>query len=254
VRTPQAFNAAFERRGIDAVCVAIQVPTARFDAALAGLKALPNLDGFIVTAPHKAAVMRYCDEIGEDGRLVGAVNTIRRLPDGRYAGTMLDGHGFVTGLRKQGHEPRGKRIFIAGAGGASSAISVALARAGAAEITLHNRTRARAEALAARLAAAFPACRVAVGTSDPSGHDIAINATPLGLEPGDPFSFDVARLTPDMLVAEVLMKPETTALLVTARDRGCRIHQGRHMLEQQLDLMFEFLKIGAGAEKTGREQ
>ena len=246
VRTPISFNERFAAMGIDAVCVPILIPPAQFDVALAGMKAMPNLDGFIITAPHKSGVMRFCDAIEPGARLVGAVNTVRRDADGRYAGTMLDGHGFVAGLRVQGHDPAGKSVFIFGAGGAASAISFALAQAGVARITIRNRTLEHAAQLAARLQAAFPGLSAQPGDG-PHGHDIALNATPVGLEPGDPLPFPIAALSPGTLVAEVLMKPPTTALLAAAAAAGYNIHQGRHMLENQLGLMFDFLRIGKAA-------
>jgi shikimate dehydrogenase len=242
VRTPTSFNERFATLGIDAICVPIQIPADRFDAGLHGLKAMPNLDGFIVTAPHKASVIPFCDEIEPGAKLVGAVNTVRREPDGRYIGTMLDGRGFVQGLKAEGRDPRGQSIFICGAGGVASAISFALAEAGIARITLRDRTLARAESLAARIAAAYPACKVGVGDA-PAGHDIALNATPVGLQAEDPLPFEIGELSPGMLVAEVLMKPPMTALLVAAAEAGHPIHQGRHMLDHQLGLMFDFLKL-----------
>ncbi|TCT05707.1 shikimate dehydrogenase family protein [Aquabacter spiritensis] len=243
VRTPLVFNAYFAAHEIAAVCVPIHIRPEDLAAGMAGLKAIANLDGFIVTAPHKARVAQMVERLGQDGALVGAVNTVRREADGSYSGTMLDGHGFVAGLAGAGHAVRGRSIYIAGAGGAAAALAFALAAAGIRALTVFNRTRERAEDLLARVKAAFPAVEVRFGTRDPRGHDIAVNATPLGLEPGDGFSFDVARAEPPMLVAEVLMKPETTALLRAAAARGCAIHQGKHMLDGQRDLMMAYFGL-----------
>jgi shikimate dehydrogenase len=243
VRVPAVFNARFAERGLDAACVPLHVSAAGFAAAVAGLRALQNLDGFVVTAPHKHAIVALCDEVVGEGRLVGAVNAVRRAPDGRLVGDLFDGQGFVAGLRAAGHAPQGKRVFVAGAGGAASAVAFALARAGVAAITIHNRTAPRAEALARKLQAAYPSCDVRAGGADPAGHDLAVNATSVGLEPGDPLPIDVSRLAPATVVAEVLMKPEKTPLLVAAERRGCPIHLGRHMLDRQVDLMFEFFAV-----------
>jgi shikimate dehydrogenase len=158
-------------------------------------------------------------------------------------GDLFDGLGFIAGLRTHEIEPRGKRIYIAGAGGAGTALAFALAGAGAGQLTIYNRTAPKAQSLAARVAAAFPQCEVRVGGPDPSGHDIAVNATALGLEAGDPMPFDVERLTPATIAAEVIMKPETTALLHAAAARGCRIHQGKHMLDGQAGLLARFLAM-----------
>ena len=148
VRTPTSFNARFAEHGRDAICIPLQIPAASFDTCLAGLKAMPNLDGLVVTAPHKTAVMRFCDG-DRTGRAVGRRGQ-HHTPGCRMAGsrgTMLDGYGFVTGLQRQGHDVRGKSVFIQGAGGAASAIGFALAEAGAREIRFRNRTLARAEGL-----------------------------------------------------------------------------------------------------------
>lgn len=240
VRVPMVFNARFAARGIDAACVPLHVTAARLPAAIGGLRALENLDGFVVTAPHKHTMVGLCDEVVGEGRLVDAVNAVRRATDGRLVGDLFDGQGFVAGLRAAGHAVQGKRAFVAGAGGAASAVSFALARAGVAAIAIHNRTAPRAEALVRKLRAAYPACDVRTGPADPSGHDLAVNATAVGLEPGDPLPFDVSGLPRTTVVAEVLMKPEKTPLLVAAERHGCPIHLGRHMLDGQVDLMFEF--------------
>jgi shikimate dehydrogenase len=241
VRTPMVFNARFDAGGHDAVLIPLLVPLATLPRTLEGLRTLGNFGGCVVTAPLKGPCAALCDVLEGNGRLAGAVNALRRDPDGRLVGDLFDGLGFVAGLRAQGTEPRGQRVFVAGAGGAATALAFALAGAGVASLTLHNRTRDKAEALAARVAAAFPQCAVRVGGDDPRGHDIAVNATALGLEPGDPMSFDVDRLDASTLAAEVIMKPETTALLQRAAARGCRIHQGRHMLDGQAALLARFL-------------
>jgi len=240
VRVPAVFNARFAAHGTDAACVPLHVGAAGLAAAVGGLRALLNLDGFVVTAPHKHAIVALCDEVVGEGRLVGAVNAVRRGADGRLVGDLFDGQGFVAGLRAAGHSPQGKRVFLMGAGGAASAVGFALARAGVAAITIHNRTAPRAEALARKLQAAYPSCDVRAGSAHPAGHDLAVNATSVGLEPGDPLPFDVSALPRTTVVAEVLMKPEKTALLAAAERRGCPIHLGRHMLDRQVDLMFEF--------------
>jgi shikimate dehydrogenase len=134
-------------------------------------------------------------------------------------------------------------VFICGAGGAARAIGFALADAGVAHITFKNRTVARAEALAVQLNAAYP--NLATVGASPGGHDVALNATPVGLEPEDPLPFAIADLSPGTLAAEVLMKPPVTALLVAAAAAGFDTHQGRHMLDRQLDLMFDFLRISS---------
>jgi shikimate dehydrogenase len=253
VRTPMVFNDYFAAYDIDAVCLPIHIERDRLQAGWSGLNAIANLDGFIVTAPHKAGAKQLSDALTGDSPHVGMVNAVRRERDGSYTGTLLDGHGFVAGLRSQGHEPAGKRIYIAGAGGAGNALAFALAGSGAKAITIFNRTGSKAADLVARLKAVYPGCEVTHGTRNASGHDIACNATSLGLEPGDGLSFDLETVSPPTLVADVIMKPETTKLLVAAAARDCKTHQGRHMLDGQLLMMMEFFGLATrGAGRAGR--
>ncbi len=250
VRTPMAFNDYFAKHGIDAVCVPVHIARDDLERGWAGLKAMVNLDGFIVTAPHKAGAKALSDTLSGDSPHVGVANTVRRERDGSFTGTLLDGHGFVAGLRAQGHEPSGKRIFIAGAGGAGNALAFALGGNGATAITICNRTPSKAADLVARLKSVFPGCRVTHGTRDAGHHDIAINATTLGLEPDDGLSFDLDTVSPGTLVADVVMMPETTKLLTLAASRGFRTHRGGHMLDGQLQMMMEFFGLGRDGKQS----
>jgi shikimate dehydrogenase len=226
VRTPQALNALFEREGQDAVIVPLQIAAADLETGVAGLRAMRNLGGLVVTVPHKSAVSVLCDTVSERARLAGAVNVVRKEADGALAGDLLDGEGFAAGLEQAGVALAGKRAFLAGAGGAASAIAFALAERGVARLTIANRSQDKAEALARRLAPLFP--DLALSTeAGPEDHDIAINATSLGLKEGDPLPFDPARLPAGALVAEVVMQPDI-----------------KRMLDGQLDAICDFLTGG----------
>jgi shikimate dehydrogenase len=247
VRTPMAFNAYFAELGIDAVCLPVHIGRDDLPRGWAGLKSVLNLDGFIVTAPHKAEAAQLCERVEGDAVHTGVANTIRRDADGSFTGTLLDGSGFVAGLLKHGHTVAGRRFYLAGAGGAGTALAYALANAGAKGLTIHNRTRSKAERLVRGVAKAYPQCDVRLGTADASGYDIVINATSLGLKPDDGHSFELASADPSALVAEVVMMPEMTPLLIAAKARGLAIHFGTNMLNGQLALMFEFLRVGSKA-------
>jgi shikimate dehydrogenase len=118
-------------------------------------------------------------------------------------------------------------VLLAGAGGAGRAIAFAVAAADTASMTIANRTAARAERLASEVAAAYPAVAVAAGPPDPAGHDVVINATSLGMQPGDPLPVPAGRLVPGTLVCDIVTRPEQTPLLreagpaAASRTRGC---------------------------------
>ncbi|MDB5519543.1 MAG: shikimate dehydrogenase [Tardiphaga sp.] len=240
VRVPMVFNDYFTARGIDAACVAIQIGRDDLAAGWAGLKSIRNLDGFIVTAPHKAGAGQLCDALDREGSYSGIANTVRRERDGSFTGTLLDGRGFVAGMKSAGHEVRGRRVYMAGSGGAGTALAFALADSGVKSLTIHNRTASRAEALIKQMQATFSECEVRLGTRNAAGHDIVINATALGLKPDDGFSFEPETADSAALFAEVIMKPEYTPLLLAARARGHQVHSGVHMLDGQLEMMMGF--------------
>lgn len=241
VRAPMVFNPLFESRGIDAVMVPVHVAPDRLEAAIAGLKAQRNFGGMAVTVPHKLRLMELCDEVGRQGSLVGAVNAVRFDAERRMVGDNFDGAGFVAGMRAEGHEVTGRAVLQLGAGGAGRAIAFALADAGVSRLVIHNRTRAKAEELAAAVSAAYPAIPVTVGDAEPDGCEIVINTTSSGLHDSDPLPIDEAHLTADLLISEIIMIPERTKLLERALEKGCKVHYGRHMLDHQITLIGEFL-------------
>ncbi|MNZ94553.1 Shikimate dehydrogenase [compost metagenome] len=158
---------------------------------------------------------------------------------------MLDGEGFVSGLRSQGLDPAGRSVYLAGAGGAASAIAFALAGAGVSRLTIANRTADKARQLIDRIARQYPALTLAVGSENPAGHDMVVNGTSLGLRPGDALPLDVGLLEPQQIVAEIIMQPAETSLLLAAQARGCRIHLGAPMLTSQIALMAAFMRGSA---------
>ncbi len=244
LRTPQMMNAHFDALGHDGVLVPLEVLPADLAAVVAGLRRVENLRGIVVTVPHKEAIAPLCDDLTDAARQVGAVNVIRRDADGRLTGGQFDGEGFITGLRDAGHEVAGRAVFMAGAGGAAAGLAFAFARHGATRLTIHNRTAAKAESLAMRVRAAYPACDTRAGGPDPSAHDVVVNASSLGMHEGDALPLDVARLAAPMLAAEVIMAPEVTPFLAEAARRGCATHGGKPMLAAQIALLARFMGAG----------
>lgn len=243
VKAPPGINRIASARGRNAVMVPFNVEPADLGTLVAALRVMKSFDGAIVTVPHKQSIIPLCDIVSDRARAVGAANILRREPDGRLAADQLDGIGFVSGLRAQGIEIAGRRVHLTGAGGAASAIAFALAEGGAARLTLHNRSRPKIEALRDGLRTLHPAFDVQLGDSDPTGNDIIVNGTTLGMKPGDPLPIDVAMLRPGMVVAEVVMEPAVTSLLAAAETAGCIVHAGHHMLDHQLKLMAAFMGL-----------
>jgi shikimate dehydrogenase len=185
-------------------------------------------------------------------RVAGACNAVKRLPDGRLAGDMFDGEGFVRGVRRKGLEPRGASALVVGSGGVGSAIAAELAAAGAATLALYDVNGASADALARRLRKEYPALQVRTGSRDPAGFDLVVNATPLGMQAGDPLPVDVGRLDARSFVGEVVMKSETTPFLAAAQARGCRVQVGTDMLFEMIPAYLEFFGFPTTTAETLR--
>jgi shikimate dehydrogenase len=94
--------------------------------------------------------------------------------------------------------------------------------------------------LAQRLRDNYPALTVTTGSNDPTGFDLVVNATPMGMKAGDPLPMDVSRLSPQAFVGEVVMATEMTAFLQAAQDRGCQVQVGSDMLFEQIPAYLEY--------------
>lgn len=242
VKTPQRLNTLLRERAVDGVMVPFHVAAAGLPGLFAGLRGLANLGGIVVTVPHKESAAALCDALTPAAQLIGAVNAVR-LQDGCLTGGNFDGLGFVAGLRSQGHDPAGRHVYLAGLGGAGKAIACAIADTGPASLSLYNRSSAKAEAFAERLARHYPALAIHIAGPRPEACDIAINATSLGLADTDPQPFQLDTLAPGAVVADAVMSRVDTPLLRAAAMRGCRTHPGLYMLEGQITEIARFLGI-----------
>lgn len=234
-------NAHFRRSGQDIVACPLHVRPEDLEATLRVIRRLQNVIGFGVTIPHKISIVAMLDHVTRNAELVGAVNFVRRDPDGRLTGHNVDGEGFVAGLDANGVTVSGMSVLQVGAGGAGRAIAFAVASSGAKKLNIINRTMAKAEELARAVQAAHPACDVTVRAPDLEDVDLVINATSVGMRPDDPLPLDLAGLGPAAAVAEVIMRPEMTAMLRRAAERGCTTVPGRAMLDHQIALAAAFL-------------
>jgi len=237
VQTPQLVNQFLRQHKVDAVLVPWHVRPQHLACALQAARQMENLGGFIVTVPHKIAVVSHCDILSEEVGFIGAANCVRREPDGSLVAAMLDGTGFVTGLTRAGHRLENKSVFMAGAGGAACAIAFALAQSGICKLTIGNRSHQKAVALVEKLQDKFPDVDFAATQTGAGDHDVLINATSLGLYPGDAPPLDFGVIQTHHLLAEIIMQPEVTPFLQTGLDRGCTVHKGLPMLQSQLELM-----------------
>ena len=242
-KAPLIYNPYFAHAGVNAVVVPMGCRAEAFPALLRSVFALENIRGALITMPHKVSVVDLLDEVSPAVRVAGACNAVRREPDGRLVGDMFDGEGFVRGVRRKGVQVQGARVLIVGAGGVGSAIAASFAGAGVAALSLHDLRAESAQALAARLRQHHPAIEVRTGSNDPAGHDIVVNATPMGMEPGDPLPLDVMRLAPSTFVGEVVMRQTMTAFLQAAQARGCRFQIGTDMLFEQIPAYLEFFGL-----------
>lgn len=224
----------------DGMLVPLHIEKGNLESALPVLKAMPNVDSILITLPHKFGAAAFCDRLSERARVLGAINAMRREPDGSWFGDNFDGAGLTAGILKAGHAIAGKNVFMVGAGGAGSSIGVSMLEEGASHLTFHDINETSQNALLAKLQAAYPG-RVSVDASLPAGCDIVVNATSAGLRDSDPLPVDPQQLVPSMIVADVITDPVPTRLLAAAGKVGCFTRDGTHMLEGQIGLLFEFM-------------
>lgn len=240
VRSPAGVSAAFAARGHDGILMPVQVTPGDLPDFLSVATRLKNLDGIVVTIPHKFACYQACASATERAHVLRTVNLMRRRADGGWHGDMVDGLGFVDAARAKGIEPKGMRALLVGAGGAGSAIALALVEAGVRELAIHDSAAERRDALIGRLNALGKA-PVRAGTSDPAGFDFVANATPAGMKEGDPLPVDVARLAPHSYCGCVITRPEVPPFIAAARKAGCVTGTGTDMYEQHQGIMVDFL-------------
>jgi len=238
------YNPWFDKMGIDAAVVPMGVRADDYPSVLKALFKLTNIRGALVTMPHKVTTAGLVDESTTTVKIAGSCNAILKRKNGTLLGDMFDGTGFTRALRRKGFVFDGARCLVIGAGGVGSAIAASLAPDGVALIALFDTDAAAAEGLAARLRKHYPKLEVKMRSSDPEGYDLVVNATPLGMKATDPLPFDVARLSPETFVGEVVMRQEITPLLKAAQAKGCRYVVGTDMLFEMIPAYLEFFGFG----------
>lgn len=239
-KSPLIYNPYFEKEGINALVVPMGCKGEHYPAFLRSVFQLTNIRGALITMPHKVTTVGLLDEVTPTVKVAGACNAVKMDAQGRLVGDMFDGAGFVRGVQRKGFNLTGKRVMVVGTGGVGSAIAASMAAEKIAAISLFDVNTASCEALAQRLVKEYPTIQVGIGSNDPEGHDLVVNATPMGMNEGDPLPLDVSRLAPNTFVGEVVMRTEMTAFLQAAQQRGCHVQVGSDMLFEQIPAYLEY--------------
>lgn len=236
--SPAMHNAAYEALDLDWVYIPLpladETDLMRF---LGAARVLPFV-GFNVTMPFKQAMVGMCDEVAMMAQMAGAVNTVH-VVDGRFIGYNTDGRGLLESLKSDaGFDPEGRDITIVGAGGAAGAACVSLILGKARRLVIANRSLDRAEELVARMmshARGTELVAIDMGSArdDVSGSDLVVNATPVGMNPGDPSPVPPDWLHGGQVVCDMIYRSADTALLESAREKGAVAINGLGMLVAQ---------------------
>lgn len=240
VQTPALINPLFAEHGADIYAVPFHVTRGNFETAWRTFAAMPNIAGIGVTVPHKVAAFKLCESVTQAASQVGAVNSIQRAPDGSMYGALFDGLGFVRGLGGSRKRLAGASVLLVGAGGAGRAIAHALAEEGIdrlSVIEIDEGAKTFTIDMANRVAGRAIA---EAGVAALDGHDMLINATPIGLKSAESFPVDLTRLGPEVLVADIAALSRETDLLRRAQERGCPTSDGHDMLQAQIALIAGF--------------
>jgi shikimate dehydrogenase len=241
--SPALHNAAFEELALDFVYVAFRVEDLK--SALAGMRALENFRGMSVTIPHKIEAMNYIDEIAEEDRAIGSINTIIN-EKGRLIGLGTDGPGALKALVDAGVEIDGNNVLMLGSGGAARAIAFTLAlKTRLDKLSILDINESMLHGLAADLQAGTHASIESVKLSDSAlslameSADIIINCTPIGMHPREGVSLvPVDYFNSGQVVFDVVYTPMETKLLADARSRGLKVISGVEMFINQAVLQF----------------
>ena len=243
-KAPMIYNPFFAERKINAIVVPMGCKAENYAEFLKLVFRLSNIHGALITMPHKVTTLQLVDQTSVSAKVAGACNAVRIDPGGVLIADMFDGEGFVRGALKKGRKLAGAKVLVSGCGGVGSAIAASMAKAGVGKLGLYDAFPESMVALAERLKTHYPKLEVTVGSADPAGYDIIVNATPLGMKKEDPLPFDVARIASSTFVGEVVMKEEITPLLAAARSKGCDYQVGTDMLFEQIPAYLEFFGFG----------
>lgn len=232
--SPRLHGYWLQRYGIDGAYVPLPVRPADLDSALRALVAL-GFAGGNVTVPHKEAAVRVVDALTPAARRIGAVNTLIVGADGALTGDNTDAFGFLENLKAAGIAPvagLGCAVVI-GAGGAARAVVAGLVDAGIGAIRLVNRSRGRADALAAAIGGPITVVAWAQRNHVLADAGLVVNTTTLGMTGSEPLDLALDAVAPEAVVTDLVYAPLITPLLAAASARGLRTVDGLGMLLHQ---------------------
>jgi shikimate dehydrogenase len=237
--TSRMQNRAFDAVGLDWRYLDLRVRAEDLPAALAAARLLA-FAGLNFTIPHKVVAIPLLDGVEPSAEISGACNTVVRQADGRLIGSNTDGSGFLWSLRDEGVDPAGLEVVLLGAGGAARAVAVELALAGAARITVANRSPERRAALVSRLRERTPTVVESLswqGRLEVPRCDVLVDCTPVGMGTGAAaearVDVDLGRLPAGTVVCDLNPERADTAFLRWARGQGHRTIGGLGMLARQ---------------------
>jgi shikimate dehydrogenase len=207
------------------------------------IRTMPRM-GFVgsnVTIPHKEAVLDIADLVTDRAALIGAANTLIFRADGKIHADNTDGYGFIQNLRESAShwDPRSGPAAVFGAGGAARAVITSLIDAGAPEIRLTNRTRARSESLRAEFGAKIVVYDWVKAGNTLDEAQTVVNASSLGMTGKPDFRVPLDGLSPTAVVTDLVYTPLETSFLRRAREFGCVAVDGLGMLIYQAAPAFE---------------
>lgn len=248
VRTPEIFNSVLPACNIDAVMVPFHVSSDNLENTIRTLFSSKNTAGMILSIPHKTAAAGLVDSISRIAKTANAVNAIRRTSDGVLEGDLFDGVGFLKALERYDMPYINKKILLIGAGGAGAAIAASIASKSPKQISIYDPDEAKSRNLVSSIRSFFNIPCTQQNSNNPSGFDVVINASPLGLYENDKLPLPPELLSAKTIVCDILMKNQPTPLLKAAIDRGNRILPGFDMLILQSPLFFDFFGMDNVAE------
>lgn len=240
VRSPEMFTTIFVERSVNAIMLPVHVRPGDFDQVVPNLKKIPNLGGLVFTIPYKGRACAFADELGNQAKVAGVINCLARGTDGVWRGDIFDGLGCVEAFRRRGRSFKGKSVMLIGAGGAGSAIGVAVAYEGPSTLRIADVDATKADALAQRVRGVDKSIAVETGPVTLDGIDILMNASPVGMLSDARIPFEVTSLPKNLIVFDAIVKPENTPLLQLADRCGCTTIRGREMMNGQVSKMVDF--------------